>query len=278
MSERMDNNNNDPVVLQTFNLVRRFGGLVATRDVSLTVRRGARHALIGPNGAGKTTLINQLTGVLAPSSGRIELGGRDITALPAHERVGLGLVRTFQINQLWPSLTPLQSLALAVSSRLGASRRWWQALGNDAAVAAECEVLLRQFRLEDFAERTTAELPYGKRRLLEIALAVALKPQVLLLDEPAAGVPAGERADILTTIAALPAEVAVLLIEHDMDLVFSFATRMTVLVNGGVLTEGTPEQIAADPEVRAVYLGESLTGTKHEAPSATTGVTEVAHG
>jgi branched-chain amino acid transport system ATP-binding protein len=275
MSDRM----NEPVVLQTYNLVRRFGGLVATRDVSLTVRRGARHALIGPNGAGKTTLINQLTGVLAPSSGRIELAGRDITALPAHQRVGLGLVRTFQINQLWPSLTPLQSLALAVSSRLGASRRWWQALGNDAAVAAECEALLRQFRLEDFAERTTAELPYGKRRLLEIALAVALKPQVLLLDEPAAGVPAGERADILATIAALPAEVAVLLIEHDMDLVFSFATRMTVLVNGGVLTEGTPEQIAADPEVRAVYLGESLTGTRHDAPLAGQGASaEVAHG
>ncbi|MEY4749571.1 MAG: Lipopolysaccharide export system ATP-binding protein LptB [Pseudomonadota bacterium] len=285
MSERPASSNsnsssNEPVVLQTYNLVRRFGGLVATRDVSLTVRRGARHALIGPNGAGKTTLINQLTGVLAPSSGRIELGGRDITALPAHERVGLGLVRTFQINQLWPSLTPLQSLALAVSSRLGASRRWWQALGNDARVMTDCEALLRQFRLEDFAERTTAELPYGKRRLLEIALAVALKPQVLLLDEPAAGVPAGERADILATIAALPADVAVLLIEHDMDLVFSFATRMTVLVNGGVLTEGTPEQIAADPEVRAVYLGESLTGTKHEAPSASTSssATEAAHG
>jgi ABC-type branched-subunit amino acid transport system ATPase component len=256
------------IVLQTFDLVRRFGGLVATRDVSLTVRRGARHALIGPNGAGKTTLINQLTGVLAPSSGRIELAGQDITALPAHARVGLGLVRTFQINQLWPTLTPLQSLALAVSSRLGASRRWWQALGDDARVAARCEALLQQFRLDDVAERRTAELPYGKRRLLEIALAVALDPQLLLLDEPAAGVPAAERADILATIAALPADVAVLLIEHDMDLVFSFATHMTVLVNGGVLTEGTPAQIAADPEVRAVYLGESLTGTRHAAPAS----------
>jgi branched-chain amino acid transport system ATP-binding protein len=253
------------VVLQTFGLVRRFGGLVATRDVNLEVRRGARHALIGPNGAGKTTLINQLTGVLAPSAGRIELAGRDITALAAHARVGLGLVRTFQINQLWPSLTPLQSLALAVSSRLGASRRWWQALGDDTRVAARCAALLAQFRLDDCALRRTSELPYGKRRLLEIALAVALEPQVLLLDEPAAGVPAGERQDILATIAALPADVAVLLIEHDMDLVFSFATHMTVLVNGGVLTEGTPRQIAADPQVRAVYLGESLTGTRHEA-------------
>ena len=258
------------VVLQTHALVRRFGGLVATRDVHLTVRRGARHALIGPNGAGKTTLVNLLTGVLAPSSGRIELAGRDITLLPAHQRVGLGLVRTFQINQLWPTLTPLQSLALAVSSKQGASRRWWQALGDDAGVAARCEALLHQFRLDDVAERRTAELPYGKRRLLEIALAVALEPQLLLLDEPAAGVPAAERADILATIAALPADVAVLLIEHDMDLVFSFATHMTVLVNGGVLTEGTPAQIAADPEVRAVYLGESLTGTRHAAPAQVT--------
>lgn len=268
------------VVLQTHHLVRRFGGLVATHDVSLSVERGARHALIGPNGAGKTTLINQLTGVLAPSEGRIELAGQDITALPAHRRVALGLVRTFQINQLWPTMTPLQSLALAVSSRLGASRRWWQALGADAAVARECEALLRQFRLEDHAERATAELPYGKRRLLEIALAVALRPQVLLLDEPAAGVPAGERQDILDTIAALPADVAVLLIEHDMDLVFSFARRMTVLVNGTVLTEGTPEQIAADPQVRAVYLGESLTGTRHAAPAAPSAapVAGAAHG
>ncbi len=255
------------VVLQTHALARRFGGLVATRDVHLTVRRGARHALIGPNGAGKTTLVNLLTGVLAPSAGRIELAGRDITALPAHQRVGLGLVRTFQINQLWPTLTPLQSLALAVSSKQGASRRWWQALGDDARVAARCEALLHQFRLDDVAGRRTAELPYGKRRLLEIALAVALDPQLLLLDEPAAGVPAAERADILATIAALPADVAVLLIEHDMDLVFSFATHMTVLVNGGVLTEGLPAEIAADPDVRAVYLGESLTGTRHAAPA-----------
>ncbi len=245
------------VVLQTHSLVKRFGGIVATNNVSLTVAKGARHALIGPNGAGKTTLINQLTGVMAPSAGRVELLGRDITALAPHARVALGLVRTFQINQLFNSLTPLQSLAVAVSSRHDAARRWWRPLGSDAAIAAECEALLAQFRLTEHADRPTHELPYGKRRLLEIALAVALKPQVLLLDEPAAGVPAAERADILATVAALPADVSVVLIEHDMDLVFSFANRITVLVNGAMLTEGTPAEIANDPQVRSVYLGET---------------------
>jgi len=250
------------VVLRTDRLVKRFGGIPATNDVSLAVEKGARHALIGPNGAGKTTLINLLTGVLPPTSGRVELLGRDISALPPHRRVGLGLVRTFQINQLFASFTPLQSLALAVASRLDAARRFWQPVGADAAIAAECEALLAQFRLLDHAEQPTRELPYGKRRLLEIALAVAQKPQVLLLDEPAAGVPAAERADILATVAALPAEVAVLLIEHDMDLVFSFATRITVLVNGAVLTEGTPAAIAVDPRVKSVYLGDAEFNTE----------------
>jgi branched-chain amino acid transport system ATP-binding protein len=250
-------------VLQTHALHKRFGGITATQDVSLRLHAGARHALIGPNGAGKTTLINQLTGVLAPSSGRVELKGQDITGLAPHRRVGLGLVRTFQINQLFASLTPLQSLALAVASRHGAARRWWQPVGTDAAINAECEALLLQFHLSQHANRPTRELPYGKRRLLEIALAVAQRPSVLLLDEPAAGVPAAERQDILATVAALPADVAVLLIEHDMDLVFSFATRITVLVNGAVLTEGPPAQIAADPQVRAVYLGTAQADTTH---------------
>lgn len=247
-------------VLRTHALVKRFGGITATQNVSLDVAPGARHALIGPNGAGKTTLINQLTGVMAPTSGRVELLGQDITALAPHKRVHRGLVRTFQINQLFATLTPLQSLAVAVGSRLGRAHRWWNPVGRDAEIAARCEALLAQFRLEDHADRPTQQLPYGKRRLLEIALAVALEPQVLLLDEPAAGVPAAERADILATVAALPAEVAVLLIEHDMDLVFSFAKRITVLVNGAVLTEGDPETIAADPQVKAVYLGTAPVG------------------
>jgi branched-chain amino acid transport system ATP-binding protein len=250
-------------VLQTHALVKRFGGITATDDVTLAVQRGARHALIGPNGAGKTTLINLLTGVLPPTSGRVVLGARDITGMSPHARVGLGLVRTFQINQLFATLTPLQSVALAVASRVGAAWRWWQPVGKDAAIASETEKLLEQFRLTEHADRPTRELPYGKRRLLEIGLAVALKPSVLLLDEPAAGVPANERKDILDTVAALPADVSVLLIEHDMDLVFSFARRITVLVNGAVLTEGDPDAIASDPQVRAVYLGDAHAGAAH---------------
>jgi branched-chain amino acid transport system ATP-binding protein len=243
-------------VLQTHGLVKRFGGLVATSDVTLSVQQGARHALIGPNGAGKTTLINLLTGVLQPSAGRIVLQGEEITRMPAHRRVQRGLVRTFQINQLWNELTPLQSLAMAVSQRRGQGRRWWQPLGRDPQVAAACERLLQEFRLVDVMHQRTAVLPYGKRRLLEIALAIACEPRVLLLDEPAAGVPEGERQEIFDSLKRLPADVSVLLIEHDMDLVFNFAKQVTVLVNGAVFAEGDVQSIANDPRVKAVYLGE----------------------
>jgi branched-chain amino acid transport system ATP-binding protein len=243
------------VVLQAHGLVKRFGGITATDHVDLSLRLGARHALIGPNGAGKTTLINLLTGVLTPTEGRIELLGQDIGRLPAHARVARGLVRTFQINQLFASMTPLQTLAMVVSQRRGQGSRWWARLGQDPAVVARCEELLALFRLSEVMHQNTASLPYGKRRLLEMAIALACEPRVLLLDEPVAGVPAGEREELLQTVAALPADVSVLLIEHDMDLVFEFADRITVLVNGAVLTEGTPEAIAKDPQVKAVYLG-----------------------
>ncbi|MEO7056578.1 MAG: ABC transporter ATP-binding protein [Caldimonas sp.] len=244
------------VVLETHSLVKRFGGIVATRDVSLRVEIGARHALIGPNGAGKTTLINLLTGVLEPSSGRVVLDGVDITGLAAHQRVRRGIVRTFQINQLFPTLTPLASLALAVSVHRGASARAWSPLGAEAAVVAECEQLLERFRLTDVMDRPVASLAYGKQRLLEIATALACRPRVLLLDEPVAGVPEGERQEIFETIAALPADVSIVLIEHDMDLVFNFAKTVTVLVDGAVFAEGDATTIAADPRVKAVYLGE----------------------
>ena len=242
-------------VLRCEGLVRRFGGITATSKVTLNLYKGARHALIGPNGAGKTTLINLLTGVLEPSEGRIFLLGQDITRLAPHERVHRGMVRTFQINQLFDTLTPLQTLALTVSQHKGLGTRWWQPLGANKDVAARCAQLLDQFRLTEVMDQPTRVLAYGKRRLLEIAIAVACEPSVLLLDEPVAGVPAGEREELLQTVAALPADVSVLLIEHDMDLVFSFAKRMTVLVNGAVLTEGDPQQIANDARVRAVYLG-----------------------
>jgi branched-chain amino acid transport system ATP-binding protein len=243
-------------VLETHALVKRFGGITATDQVTLKVARGARHALIGPNGAGKTTLINLLTGVLDPTSGSIALDGEDITRLAPHLRVRRGIVRTFQINQLFNELTPLQSLALTVSAQLGISARWWQPLGRDPRVAAACEQLLTQFHLLDEMNQKVALLAYGKRRLLEIATALACQPRVLLLDEPVAGVPEGEREEIFDTVNALPAEVSVLLIEHDMDLVFNFARSVTVLVNGAVFAEGDVQSISNDPRVNAVYLGE----------------------
>ena len=243
------------VVLETRALIKRFGGLAATNDVSLKVELGARHALIGPNGAGKTTLINLLTGVLEPTSGSIALDGSDITKLSVHARVRRGIVRTFQINQLFNALTPLSSLALAVSVQQGKSAGWWQPIG-DAAVAAECESLLARFGLVEVMDQPVHSLAYGKRRLLEIATALACKPRVLLLDEPVAGVPEGDRQEIFETINALPAEVSILLIEHDMDLVFNFAKTVTVLVNGAVFAEGDVAAISKDPRVKAVYLGE----------------------
>jgi len=252
MGARMSSTN---YVLQTQGLVKRFGGITATDDVTLNIAQGARHALIGPNGAGKTTLINLMTGVLPPTEGRIVLEGQDITQLAPHARVRRGLVRTFQINQLFNSMTPLETLAMVVSQHRGLGRRWWQALGQDTAVVARCEELLAQFRLTDVMNQRTEHLAYGKRRLLEMAIALACEPRVLLLDEPVAGVPAGEREELLQTVSALPADVSVVLIEHDMDLVFEFADRITVLVNGAVLTEGTPQHIAQDPQVKAVYLG-----------------------
>lgn len=243
------------VVLSCQGLVKRFGGIIATDNVTLKLHKGARHALIGPNGAGKTTLINLLTGVLEPTEGNITLLGENISKLAPHLRVKRGMVRTFQINQLFDSLTPLQTLAMTVSQQKNLGASVFKPQGANKLVANRCDQLLNQFHLTEVMNQPTKRLPYGKRRLLEIAIALACEPRVLLLDEPVAGVPAGEREELLQTVAALPADVSVLLIEHDMDLVFSFAKRMTVLVNGAVLTEGDPQEIANDPRVKAVYLG-----------------------
>jgi len=249
-----------PIVLETIGLEKRFGGIVAAQDVSLKVEKGARHALIGPNGAGKTTLINLLTGVIRPTAGRILLDGADITDLKPHRRVKLGIARTFQINQLFAELSPLETIGLAVSERLGSGADWWRLVGSRGQVVDEAVAILETFRLADVMEERTAALPYGKQRLLEIAVAVASRPRVLLLDEPAAGVPEEERHVILDTVAALPQDVSVLLIEHDMDVVFQFARRISVLVNGSLFVEGTPEEIARDPRVKEVYLGEAAHG------------------
>ena len=249
-----------PVALETRGLDKHFGGIVAANEVSLKIEKGARHALIGPNGAGKTTVVNLLTGVLKPTAGQILLDGSDITRLEPHERVRLGIARTFQINQLFADLTPIETLGLAVSERLGLGTDWWRIVGSKSSVTTEIVELIERFRLGDVMRERTAILPYGKQRLLEIALAIACKPRVLLLDEPAAGVPEDERHEILATVEALPKDVTVLLIEHDMDIIFSFADRISVMVNGSLFVEGEPDEVARDPRVKAVYLGEAFDG------------------
>ncbi|HUH92841.1 MAG TPA: ABC transporter ATP-binding protein [Casimicrobiaceae bacterium] len=246
--------------LRTHGLSKSFGALKANRDISLSFDAGARHALIGPNGAGKTTFINLLTGALAPSAGDVFLGDERVTALSQHARVQRGMTRTFQINTLFPGLSTLESVVLAALERERRGGVWWRTVAGERAALDEAAEILRRLRLERDADTLTRALPYGKQRLLEIALALATRPTVLLLDEPAAGIPAAESAELFQVIAQLPREVTVVFIEHDMGLVFRFAERITVLVGGAVLTEGTPEEIAADGRVREVYLGEAQHG------------------
>jgi branched-chain amino acid transport system ATP-binding protein len=242
-------------MLEVRNLSRSFGALRVTNDVSLKLERGARHALIGPNGAGKTTLINLLTGALAPSSGQILLDGAPVTGLGMHERAKLGIVRTFQINTLFPDFTPLLAVTLAVCVSTGRAHRAWSSLARETAAIDAAWAILAQVRLEDCADVPTRTLAYGKQRLLEVALALAARPRVLLLDEPAAGIPQGESGELFATLARLPDDLAILLIEHDMKLVFQFASEISVLVQGTLLKSGTPQQIAQDEDVRRVYLG-----------------------
>jgi branched-chain amino acid transport system ATP-binding protein len=246
--------------LSTRGLSKHFGAFKANTDVTLEFPQGARHALIGPNGAGKTTLINLLTGVFAPTSGDVFLNGERITGLPQHQRVKRGVTRTFQINTLFAGLTVLESVMLAVCERLGRAGIWHRTVAKQHAETDEALALLQMLGLAAEANTLTRDLPYGKQRLVEIALALATRPRILLLDEPAAGIPAGESAELFAVIAALPKDVTILFIEHDMELVFRFAERITVLVGGQVLTEGTPAEIAADPRVREVYLGEAQHG------------------
>ncbi|QYY28892.1 MULTISPECIES: ABC transporter ATP-binding protein [Cupriavidus] len=247
-------------VLRTEGLSRQWGAFVANSDISLNFAPGTRHALIGPNGAGKTTFINLLTGALAPTSGRIWLGTQEITKLPQHARVRLGMTRTFQINTLFPGLTVLESVVLAVAERTGAARIWSRTVASQRALVDEAMAVLASLRIDGEADVETRCLPYGKQRLLEIALALATRPSILLLDEPAAGIPSAESAELFDVIAALPREITIVFIEHDMDLVFRFAERITVLVGGKVLTEGAPAEIAADLRVKEVYLGEAVHG------------------
>ena len=246
--------------LRTQGLSKRFGAFAAVSDVSLAFAPGARHALIGPNGAGKTTFINLLTGVLPPTAGEVFLQERNITTMAQHARVKCGMTRTFQINTLFPGLTVLESVVLAVCERRGEAGVWYRTVAGQREAIDESLALLETLRLIGERDEETRNLPYGKQRLLEIALALATRPSILLLDEPAAGIPSGESAELFGVIATLPRAVTVVFIEHDMELVFRFAERITVLVGGRVLTEATPAEVAADPRVREVYLGEAQHG------------------
>ena len=243
-------------VLETRGLCKSFGALTVAEQINFHLEPGSRHALIGPNGAGKTTFVNLLTGRLAPTSGQVFIGGQDVTALPQAERVRRGLGRTFQINTLFKKMTVLDNVALGVAERLKVADQMWQPARALKAVRDESMALLELLGIAADAGLRITDLPYGKQRLVEIAIALGLQPKVLLLDEPAAGVPSMESDRILQALDALPTDMAILIIEHDMDLVFRFAKRITVLVQGEVLCEGSPQEIAADKRVHQVYLGE----------------------
>jgi branched-chain amino acid transport system ATP-binding protein len=243
------------IALSTRGIGKRFGSLEVSRDVNIELPKGARYALIGPNGAGKTTLINLMTGMLKPDTGQIFLGSDDITALAPQARVHRGLARTFQINTLFPRLSALEAVTLAICERKGIAAQFWKNLGAYKDEAEEAHDILKRLRLGDDCYRETRELPYGKQRLLEIALALATKPKVLLLDEPAAGVPQEESGDVFEAVANLSGDLTLLFIEHDMHVVFRFASHIIVLVGGAIFTQGSPAEISADPRVREVYLG-----------------------
>ena len=244
--------------LETRGLSKSFGALAVANAIDFRLDGGARHALIGPNGAGKTSFVNLVTGALSPSAGHILLDGADVTHLTQAARVKRGLVRTFQITALFRGLSVLENATLAVCERTGAGADWRRPAGAHRAEIEEAFALIQHLGLADEALRPVATLAYGRQRLVEIAVALGLKPKVLLLDEPAAGVPSAESGLIVEAIERLAADIALLIVEHDMDLVFRLARRITVLVQGSILCEGAPAEIAADPRVRQVYLGERV--------------------
>lgn len=248
-------------VLDVRGLVKSFGALRATDQVSLHVNPGEIHALIGPNGAGKTTLVAQLSGQLPPDAGQILFRGQDISALAPHRRVDLGLVRSFQITRLFKSFSVLDNVALAVQSRQPHRASFWRAVTQDQAVYAQAGAVLEEVGLSACADQLASALSHGERRVLELALALATEPQLLLLDEPMAGTGPDESARIVELIESLRRDkhMAILLVEHDMEAVFRLADRISVLVNGAVIASGTPDAIRQDAQVRAAYLGDEVT-------------------
>ncbi|MBV9955078.1 MAG: ABC transporter ATP-binding protein [Pseudolabrys sp.] len=246
--------------LTTAGLNKKFGSLVVANNINITLPQGVRYALIGPNGAGKTTLINLMTGMLAPDQGEITLGGETITTLPPQQRVQRGLARTFQINTLFPGLNALEAVTLAINEREKVSGQFWKNVGGYSAIIDEAHAILKRLRLGDACYQQTREMPYGRQRLLEIALALATRPKVLLLDEPAAGVPQEESGEVFEAVAGLSSDLTLLFIEHDMHVVFRFASHIIVLVGGAIFAEGPPSEISQHPGVREVYLGKRKHG------------------
>jgi branched-chain amino acid transport system ATP-binding protein len=243
-------------LLEVRRLFKHFGGVVATDRLDLAVAAGGVHALIGPNGAGKTTLIAQICGEIVPDAGQVLFGGRDITALPAHERVALGLARSFQITRVFRNLTVRDNIALAVQARNGSSMRFWRPVAAERALGAEAEVVLAGLGMAALAALTAGSLPHADQRRLEVALALASQPRLLLLDEPLAGMGAEDAQAMIGLIAQLKERTTILLVEHDMDAVFRLANVISVLVGGRVIASGVPQAIRDDPEVRRAYLGE----------------------
>jgi len=244
-------------VLSVRDLRKLYAHAEVLRGVSFAIERGECFGLLGPNGAGKTTLVNIMSGLLQPSAGTIHLAGTDVTHVSPERRVALGLARTFQISSLFPTLTVAENVGLAFEARFGLDRKLWGSVRKSAPVVDGAAALLHSLGLLDLAGKRVADLPYGQRRLVEIALVLALEPKILLLDEPAAGLAAADRGALLDLLLKLPEALTILVIEHDMSLVFRLAQRITVLVEGAVLTEGTVAEIRADPRVRDVYLGEA---------------------
>jgi branched-chain amino acid transport system ATP-binding protein len=263
----MEPDSQRPALLELRNLVKRYGGLVATDHLNLTLMPGEIHAIIGPNGAGKTTLIQQISGAITPNEGAILLDGRDITQRPMHQRVALGLARSYQITNNFSAYSVLDNLALAVQAQSGRSMRFWRPVVTENALFEQAAAIAERVGLSGRIHRIAGSLAHGEQRQLEVGLALATNPRMLLLDEPMAGMGPEESARLIPLITELRPSIAVLLVEHDMDAVFRMADRISVLVAGRIIASGAPDQIRSNPAVRQAYLGDELREQLHDQAS-----------